>query len=399
MPVESIVPEIPGIKAEHQLAQTLRREVSYLLGRDGHMSFAGAQPVSFSAKHINELKQKEFYYLCEKSDGIRCLMYFTRDGPREIHYLIDRKNEYYYVPNLHFPLPEDETFRSFHTETLIDGELVLDDIGNGKKVMKYLVFDCLILEGKSVMERTLDKRLGYFREYVYKPYKRLCDKFPEEVPYFPFQVEFKKMEFSYAVEMMFRQVLPNLPHGNDGLIFTCRTSPYKFGTDEHIIKWKPADINSIDFRLNLEFPLVSAVSDSDSDDDDDDDEESETESLAPDYEAKPTFNLSAYLGDNKYEKWATMYVTDEEWAEFKNLGQPLNDQIVECAMDEQRRWRFMRFRRDKKDANHISTVRSVIESIEDAVGQEELIGAAGAIKGAWKARNAAPAAQAQTRQK
>jgi mRNA guanylyltransferase len=40
------------------------------------------------------------------------------------------------------------------------------------------------------------------------------------------------MEVSYGVEMMFRDVLPNLPHGNDGLIFTCRTSQYKFGTDE-----------------------------------------------------------------------------------------------------------------------------------------------------------------------
>lgn len=40
------------------------------------------------------------------------------------------------------------------------------------------------------------------------------------------------MEFSYALEKMFNVVLPNLKHGNDGLIFTCRNSPYKFGTDD-----------------------------------------------------------------------------------------------------------------------------------------------------------------------
>lgn len=50
----------------------------------------------------------------------------------------------------------------------------------------------------------------------------------------PGRVEFKKMEFSYAIQMMFQDVLPNLPHGNDGLIFTCRTSPYKFGTDQNM---------------------------------------------------------------------------------------------------------------------------------------------------------------------
>ena len=29
------------------------------------------------------------YYVCEKSDGIRCLMYFAEgDGGQEIHYLV-----------------------------------------------------------------------------------------------------------------------------------------------------------------------------------------------------------------------------------------------------------------------------------------------------------------------
>jgi mRNA guanylyltransferase len=100
------------------------------------------------------------YYLCEKSDGIRCLMYFTRDEDKEIHYLIDRKNDYYYVPGLHFPLPSDDSFQGSHTDTIIDGELVLDIISPGKKVLRYLVFDCLVIEKKSVMERTLDKRLA-----------------------------------------------------------------------------------------------------------------------------------------------------------------------------------------------------------------------------------------------
>ena len=47
-----------------------------------------------------------------------------------------------------------------------------------------------------------------------------------------YSIEFKPMEFSYAIDKMFNEVLPKLKHGNDGLIFTCRNSPYKFGTDE-----------------------------------------------------------------------------------------------------------------------------------------------------------------------
>jgi len=72
---------------------------------------------------------------------------------------IDRRNDYYYVPSLHFPAPNDPTFQKFHIDTLIDGELVLDEEPDGN-VLRYLVFDCLVLDGKPLMHRSLDKRLG-----------------------------------------------------------------------------------------------------------------------------------------------------------------------------------------------------------------------------------------------
>ena len=36
-------------------------------------------------------------------------------------------------------------------------------------------------------------------------------------------------------------------HENDGLIFTRDSVPYPAGATESIIKWKPGDMNSIDF--------------------------------------------------------------------------------------------------------------------------------------------------------
>jgi len=197
------------------------------------------------------------------------------------------------------------------------------------------------------------------------------------------------MEFSYAIEMVVREVLPRLLHGNDGLIFTCRTSPYTFGTDPKILKWKASEENSVDFRLKLEFPTISRAELSYPDSDTDDDEEPDAEVI--DYDSKPTFILSVFHGDSAYENFGEMHVTDEEWENLKNLGQPLDEEIVECRMDEEKRWRFMRFRKDKKDANHISTVLSVIESIEDAVGEDELIRNWKEIRAAWKKRNVASA--------
>lgn len=372
-----------GIKAEPHLADQFRREVASLLGRSS-TNFPGAQPVSFAAKHILELQQKD-YYVCEKTDGIRCLMYFAKGDPEsdtpEIHYLIDRKNDYRYVPGLHFPLPDDDTFQSFHVDTLVDGELVNDTYEDGSQQLMFLVFDCLVLDGISLMHRTLDKRLAYFKEKVLKPYNAMYEKFPEEKKHRMFAVEDKSTQFSYGIEMMFREIIPKVRkiHGNDGLIFTCRSTPYKIGTDENILKWKPPEENSIDFRMRLEFPLV---------DPDSEDEAEGYNEPYPDYDAKPAFHLFVMHSRNDYRPFAPMHVEDNEWEDMKALQKPLDDTIVECVRDEHGRWRFMRFREDKSDANHISTVDKVLESIQDRISEDDLIRAAGSIKTAWKKRQA-----------
>ncbi|OJJ04540.1 hypothetical protein ASPVEDRAFT_74038 [Aspergillus versicolor CBS 583.65] len=370
-----------GLKAEPELADQFRREVAELLGRK-NLSFPGAQPVSFSRHHLTEL-QREDYYVCEKTDGIRCLMYFARGEPDsdnpEIHYLIDRKNEYRYVPNLHFPLPNDDTFQSFHVDTLVDGELVNDTYDDGTQQLKYLVFDCLVLDGQSLMHRTLDKRLAYFKEKVLKPYNALYQRFPEEKQHRVFTVEDKSTQFSYGIEMMFREVIPKVKriHGNDGLIFTCRSTPYRIGTDEHILKWKPPAENTIDFRLRLEFPVLEP--------DTDDEADGITEPY-PDYDAFPIFHLFVLHNNDQYQPFGEMYVAPSEWEDLKALQVPLDDAIVECSKDETGRWRFHRVRDDKADANHFTTVDKVLQSIEDRVTEDDLIRSAPAIKTAWKKR-------------
>src|SRR5450432_3279661 len=123
-------------------------------------------------------------------------MYCTKDvDGKELHYLIDRKNDYWYVQNLHFPIPGDDTYAGFHTETIIDGELVLDTTKHHQVQVKYLVFDCLILDGNSLMNRPLDKRIAFFRDFVIKPYENLYKVYPQEVQYLPFVVEMKQMQF------------------------------------------------------------------------------------------------------------------------------------------------------------------------------------------------------------
>jgi len=178
--------------------------------------------------------------------------------------------------------------------------------------------------------------------------------------------------------MMFRQILPNLPHGNDGLIFTCRNTDYKHGTDPHILKWKPEAENSVDFRLSLSFPLIEP------------DEVDIADGITapyPDYDALPTANLMIGHEGNRELYYATMHLEPLEWENLKALKEPLDNRIVECYMDVQKRWRYMRWRDDKERPNHITTVESVIESIMDRVTEKELIAAAKRIRDEWKKRN------------
>ncbi|KAK0629752.1 mRNA capping enzyme, catalytic domain-containing protein [Bombardia bombarda] len=368
----------PGIKAEYPLLGALREEVQRLLNR-GTRGFPGAQPVSFARHHLDALR-KEDYYVCEKSDGIRYLLYCTIDEhDTETHYLIDRKNDFWYINkrNLHFPMPHDVA--AFHSGTLIDGELVVDTMPDGGKEPKFLVFDLLALDGKAdLVSKPLDKRLGYFKEHVMKPYKAMLKEYPEEKKFQAFQVEMKEMQFSYGIEMMFREVLPKLKHHNDGLIFTCRTSPYQFGTDPHIIKWKPPSDNTVDFRLHLHFPTVAATDDE------------LAEGCPPkfvDYDGVPEATLMVNAGQGNYKRFdEPLYIAEDEWDKLKALGDPLQDRVIECGLDEQRRWRLHRFRDDKLEANHITTVTSVMESIHDAVSEGDLLNAAKGIKDSWKLR-------------
>lgn len=382
--VASSVPDMPGRRAEGELLHNFRHEVAQLLNRHS-LGFPGAQPVSFASKHILEL-QKQDYYVCEKSDGIRCLMYLTDDGyGHEVTYLIDRKNDYYHVPDLHFPLSTEQE-QEYHTGTLVDGELVNDRQRDGTVQLNYLVFDCLVLDGSSLMHRTLDKRLAYFRDKVYNPYKALYKKYPEELQYLPFHVEFKNMEFGYGIEMMFRSVLPGLPHGNDGLIFTCRNSPYQFGTDPHILKWKFEEENSIDFRLFFEWPMIEP---------DAEDQANGDIEPYPDYHQKPRFHLAVHRDKDEDVPYGIMTVEDSEWEDMKAMNEPLDERIVECYLDKQKHWRFLRWRNDKYDANHITTVNSVMESIEDSVSETQLIASSRKIRDEWKKRQAEEEARAK----
>lgn len=381
----SSVPTIPGQQVPQPHVQALREQVRVLLGRDSER-FPGAQPISFARNHLSELQRSE-YFMCEKTDGIRCLLFLsyidTPEGFYEIQYLIDRKNNYYPVPKgLHFPHHQHQKDDDkFSFGTLLDGELVNDRVpGQPKPRLMFYVFDCLAVDNINMMQRTLDKRLGYMDMHLFGPYNNYLKTHASAQAAEPFRVKRKQMHSSYHISDMFRNILSSLPHGNDGLVFTCKNTPYQPGTDPHILKWKPPHENTIDFKLRLgEFPMF--------------DPEDGEDGLIPDYDAMPDrFQLLVLHNSNQYQPFQhDLHIEETEWEDLKGLGQPLDGRIIECYRDKHGRWRYKqdddgtpRFRDDKKDANHVSTVNSVLESIEDPVTEQDLIATENKIRDAVK---------------
>ncbi|ORZ00185.1 mRNA capping enzyme, catalytic domain-domain-containing protein [Syncephalastrum racemosum] len=120
------LPETIGRRVDPQYSKTLHSRLKEIL--NFHLEgFPGTQPVSFESKHLAEL-QREDYYVCEKTDGIRYLLLFLQSPKGPASFLFDQNRVWYYVPNLLFPMRGRD--KEYLKDTLLDGELVIESDEN-----------------------------------------------------------------------------------------------------------------------------------------------------------------------------------------------------------------------------------------------------------------------------
>ncbi|KAJ7030059.1 mRNA capping enzyme [Mycena alexandri] len=204
MPLELGAPRLIEKSQERHGGSESKRDrqtpklVSHAMGADAvHHRLPGSQPLSFAKSDF--AKRESARPLCEKSDGLRVLrvLFFVNIDPNSPSQTV-------------YPVRPFSTLTTTPKSllyTIVDGELVYDvDPRTKQETLRFLAFDCLVVDEQNIMARPLDKRCGRL-EIFFKPFDKM------------------KKDYSHVTTT----------HPSD-------------------LKCKPPSENSIDFKLVLRFP-------------------------------------------------------------------------------------------------------------------------------------------------
>lgn len=207
--------------------------------------FPGSQPVSMDRTNLNLLRTKP-YRVSWKADGTRYMMLIV--GENQI-YFFGRDFQCFRVSPMRFVNRRD--LRVHLKNTLLDGEMVIDRI-NGVDRPRYLVYDIIHFEGDAVGSLPFVERLECVKkEIVFSRYEAMkfgmINKLEE-----PFSVAVKDFwDVTMAGYLLSAKFCEKLTHEPDGLIFQPAKEPYVPGQCDEVLKWKPVEMNSVDFRLKI----------------------------------------------------------------------------------------------------------------------------------------------------
>ena len=257
--------------------------------------------------------------------------------------------------------------------------------------LRFLAYDACRVAGRAVCDEPLRLRLMAMRREVLTPRFQLSLAEPAAFANDIFTLEQKDMFVLPQLPHLFSKVsqappdsnilyafedpLRRLSHGNDGIIFTPAIDPYRPYTCPSLLKWKPANMNSVDFRLQTKWRregdkptaqprFVLCVA-----------KQTSIEAFCWITFDPPTFER--FANDPKADTRIIECVYDPSW---ETLEYNPDDQI-ERTWDNPRHvmggWRFERIREDKLLPNDFSTVRSIQSSVRDGVTAPELLASLG----------------------
>lgn len=337
--------------------EKLLYDINVLMKNENKTKFPGYQPVSFMKCHLKNLLDED-YLVCEKSDGIRALLYVCIINNKPFGFFLDRKN-LFYRPNLIFP----------HIgHTLFDGEVVVDR-EEGGEVVRYLICDTILFNNKNITELCLIDRLSHALKFVVM-YGSIKEKTSMDI-------HVKEMQKSYGFYNIYTEG-DKLKHDSDGLIFTPLTMPYKSGTASRLLKWKPPHLNSVDFiaRKSKEWEYL--------------------------YELFCFGNLKDLVffdyyfhikigsnGESTEDSEDTQEIDiDGKLGEFKFNSEKWVYDLADLSLTKGG-WELIKLRTDKDLPNAISVVINVMNSIKEDIDMESFSKYVPEIRQKWKLREMA----------
>jgi len=166
-------------------------------------------------------------------------------------------------------------------------------------------------------------------------------------------------------------IASELPHGTDGLVFTPVMVPYVPGTVPALLKWKPAEMNTVDFKLqvikggdsarNMHVKLLVGFKSKDA------------------WQVKHTGHWLAKTGDmfKKLREDPAAFdgkIAECKWNASAKTFTP-SDQLKFTVNGswEDGGWVLQRLREDKSLPNDLRTAKRVVESIQDDLNEEDLL--------------------------
>ena len=205
--------------------------------------FPGSHPVPMD-RHNYEMIVQSPYMVTWKSVGKRYMMLIQDEG--EV-YMLDQGDYAFSVNHIQFPY--DAEYTSHLKDTLIDGELVIDQV-DGLEKPRYLINDIITYNGRNVSAKPFRHRLRLISEWIINTRNKAMTKGHIKKTKQPFSIRSKDIfGLSEVYKLLSPKFLETVPHGVEGFIFLPENDPYTSGECRRVLKWKENE--TIEFLLRI----------------------------------------------------------------------------------------------------------------------------------------------------
>ena len=333
---------MPGVSGatpimDESVLSRVRRKVQRMVGWE-KIGFPGAQPVSMTRDNIKLLAQKK-YMVSWKADGTRYMLLIE---DKDNMFFVDRDNSVFQIHGITFPHPGKQG--EFLRDTLCDGEMVIDEDPSTPhvKTPRFLIYDIIVLNGKEGKEKIgnfdFATRFRVIEEQICTPRSKAIYEGSLNRSSEPFGIRRKSF---YPLGQTKAVMNMKTGHEHDGLIFQPVPDPYTGGQCDQILKWKPPELNSIDFKCQVRKVQQAGC--------------------------LPETYAELYVGGMP-NPFTRVKLNKTKLIEFKEY----DGKIVECTLDKNE-WKVLRVRTDKSHPNSYNTAKAVLNSIQFPVDMKAVI--------------------------